>query len=364
MKKKITILPGDGIGPAVVNQMKKVLVAIEEKFEHHFNKCFGDIGASAIEKYGNPLPDEVLESCYQSDVTIVGAVGHPKYDNDFSSTDTPDQGLLRLRKSLELSYNVRPVRTFPSLLDISPLKRQFVKDVDFVIYRELSSGIYFGHKGRNNANTAFDECKYAKDEIEAVAYPAFEAAKKRQDTLTLVDRANVLETSRLWREVVAAIAKKYPDVKYNTLFIDHALADIVMRPQRFGVILTTNLFGDLMSDAAGVITGSVRLIPSMSIGEKTALFEPIYSAYPRDVRKSNANPIAGILSVAMMMDYFELKVEAHAVRSAVTKVLLKGIGTPDLNLRHMVGAAEMGDLIATFITEGDIAELSKTGTII
>ncbi|MEM9886683.1 MAG: 3-isopropylmalate dehydrogenase [Bacteroidota bacterium] len=364
MKKKIAILPGDGTGPIVIKQMEKVLNAIEEKFDHSFELLEGDIGASAIEKVGNPLPEESLERCYEADVTIVGAVGDPKYDNNFSVNDTPDQGLLRLRKSLGLSYNVRPVRTFPNLLNISPLKRAYVKDVDFVIYRELSSGIYFGHKGRKDAHTAFDECVYRASEIEAVARPAFDAAQKRGDTLTLVDRANVLETSRLWREVVASIAKEYPAVAYNTLFIDHALADMVMRPQSFGVILTSNLFGDLMSDAVGVITGSVRLIPSMSIGEKTALFEPIYSAYPRGVRTVNANPVAGVLSVAMMMDYFDLKAEARALRSAVTKILSKGIGTPDLGLRHSVSAAEIGDLMANFITEGNISNMEKGGTII
>lgn len=236
--------------------------------------------------------------------------------------------------------------------------------MDFAIYRELSSGIYFGRKGREGKNVAFDECRYERSEIEAVAYPAFEAARKGSKKLTLVDRANVLETSRLWREVVQEIAKKYPKVEYNTLFIDHALAELLMNPQQFGIILTTNLFGDLMSDAVGVITGSVRLIPSVSIGEEATLFEPIYGAYPKNVRITDANPIAAILSVAMMMDHFELKDEARAIRSAVTNVMSRGIGTPDLNLSYSVGAAEMGDYISTYILEGMIDRKGMVGTII
>ncbi|MEM6700624.1 MAG: isocitrate/isopropylmalate family dehydrogenase, partial [Bacteroidota bacterium] len=202
------------------------------------------------------------------------------------------------------------------------------------------------------------------EEIERVARPAFEEAQKRKKKkLTLVDRANVLETSRLWREVVALIAKQYPEVEYNTLFIDHALAEMIMRPQQFDVILTTNLFGDLMSDAVGVITGSVRLIPSKSIGKNHVVFEPIYSAYPRGVRLSSANPIAGMLSVAMLLEHFDLKTEARTVRSAITRIMKRGIGTPDLNLKHNVSTAEMGDLVATYITEGgdSISGIAETG---
>lgn len=363
MKKKIALLYGDGIGPLILKQGVKVLNAVCERFDHHFDYCVADIGASAIEKYGNALPNSTIESCQNSDATIIGAVGDPMHDNDISSKDTPDQGLLRLRKTLELNYNVRPIRTFPTLLDISPLKRSYVKDVDFVIYRELSSGIYFGRKGRADDQTAFDECRYTVEEIERVARPAFEEALKRKKKLTLVDRANVLETSRLWREVVALIAKEYEEVEYNTLFIDHALAEMIMRPQQFDVILTTNLFGDLMSDAVGVITGSVRLIPSMSIGQRNIVFEPIYSAYPIGVRHSSANPIAGMLSVAMLLEHFNLKTEARTVRSAITRIMKRGIGTPDLNLKYDVSTAEMGDLVATYITEGgdSIGGIAETG---
>ncbi|MEM8527185.1 MAG: 3-isopropylmalate dehydrogenase [Bacteroidota bacterium] len=363
MKKKIALLPGDGIGPLILKQGVKVLNAVGERFDHQFDYCIADIGASALQKFGNALPNSTLESCINSDATIVGAVGDPIYDNDISSKDTPDQGLLRLRKMLELNYNVRPVRTFPTLLDISPLKRRYVKDVDFVIFRELSSGIYFGRQGRADDQTAFDECRYTVTEIERVARPAFEEARKRKKKLTLVDRANVLETSRLWREVVSLIARDYPDIEYNTLFIDHALAEMIMRPQQFDVILTTNLFGDLMSDAVGVITGSVRLIPSMSVGKENIVFEPIYSAYPRGVRLSSANPIAGMLSVAMLLEYFNLKREARTVRSAITRIMKRGIGTPDLNLKYTVSTAEMGDLVATYITEGDdvIGGIAESG---
>jgi 3-isopropylmalate dehydrogenase len=364
MKKKICWLPGDGIGPIVTRQAQKVLNAIEERYDHQFSHCVSEIGASAIKKVGTSLPEFTTESAQNADITFVGAVGDPAYDNDLSKRDTPDRGLLSLRKALNVQYNIRPVRTFPGLLHISPLKSRYIEQVDFSIYRELSSGIYFGDKGRTDTDSAYDVCTYRVSEIEAVAYPAFEAARTQKKSLTLVDRANVLETSRLWREVVHNIAQKYPDVTYRTQFIDHALAELLMKPQQYGIILTTNLFGDLMSDAVGVITGSVRLIPSISLGANTALVEPIYSAYSKDIELNNVNPIAAILSVAMMMDYFKLPKEARAVRSAVTNVLSKGVGTPDLNLRYTVNTADLGDYISAYLLEGRVDEAAVQRSII
>jgi 3-isopropylmalate dehydrogenase len=354
MRKKIALMPGDGIGPTIIKQTTKVLEAVAETFDHSFDLCYCDIGASAIQNYGDPLPETTLETCKNADAAIIGAVGHPDYDNAWSmQRNTPDEGLLKLRKSLDLYLNIRPVITFPLLLQLSPLKEKHVKGVDFVIYRELSSGVYYGEKGRTSARTAaFDQCYYSKEEISRVAKRAFETAKNRKKKkLTLVDKANVMETSRLWREVVYDLTSEYPEVELNTKFIDHAVADIILNPKEYDVILAPNLFGDILSDAAGVITGTVRLIPSGSFGDKHALFEPIYSAHPEKMDKADANPIANILSISMMFDYFDMRIEAKAVRNAVTKVLRKGYGTPDLNLKNKVSAAEIGDSIANYILE-------------
>lgn len=352
-----------------MEQAIRVLDAVSERFGHQFDFCQAEIGASAIEHFGDPLPDFTIEECNDADAVIIGAVGHPKYDNDIISRNTPDEGLLRLRKAMGLYCNIRPVLTFPTLLHLSPLRPEVIKNVDFVIFRELSSGLYFGDKGRTSSNdAAFDQCFYTKEEISRVTKLAFQEAMKRRKILTLVDRANVLETSRLWRETVLEIAQIYSEVQFNHLFVDHAAAEIIMRPQQFDVILTSNLFGDILSDAAGVIPGSVRLIPSASIGEQAKLFEPIYSAYPRGIKPHFANPIAIILSVAMMLDFFELKKEARAVRTAVTRVLGNGMGTPSMNLKKKCSTRELGDRIAYHIESGS-AKRSKqaedgNGTII
>ncbi len=357
MRKKIAMLPGDGIGPTIIHQTKKVLDAIADTYDHQFDYCYTSIGASAIKQFGDALPDFTLETCQNSDATIIGAVGHPKYDNDWTNRNTPDEGLLRLRKALGLYCNIRPVRTFPRLLHISPLKEEIIKKVDIVIFRELSSGLYYGEKGRTSKFTAaFDQCFYTKEEIVRIAKRAFEAALNRKKIVTLVDKANVLETSRLWREVVHEVAKYYPLVTLKTKFIDHAVADMTLAPSQYDVILTSNLFGDILSDAAGVITGSVQLIPSGSFGNQHAVFEPIHSAYPEKMERVYANPIANILSASMMLDYFEMREEAKAIRSAVTKVLKRGIGTPDLNLSSKLSSAEVGDIIASYIADGEFKQ--------
>jgi len=365
MKKKIAILRGDGIGPVLMDQAIKVIEAIAERFKHQFEYCECAFGANAIEEFGEPLPPETLKTSLMADATIIGAVGYPSNENKFRSEKTPDDGLLELRKGLDVFCNIRPIRTFKTLLHLSHLKKRYAADVDFLIYRELSSGIYFGEKGRTeDGSAAYDVCYYNKAQINRIAELAFKAALGRKQKLTLIDKANVLETSKLWREEVQLLAEKYPLVEFSTMFIDHGAAEMLMRPQNFDVILTTNLFGDILSDAAGVITGSVQLIPSASIGEKTALYEPIYSAFPKGIANFNANPIAIILSVAMMMDNFGLILESRTIRSAVIRVLNQKYGTPDLGLDNEVTANEMGDLIAAYVLDGNTIHTTKPPIVI
>lgn len=369
MEKKIAVLPGDGIGPEVIYQAIKVLDAIAERFNHRFKYRFADVGAIAIDKTGNPLPPETLQTCMESDAVLFGAIGHPKYDNDPTAKVRPEQGLLALRKNLGLYANVRPVTTYPTLLDLSPLKPEKVREVDFVIYRELTGGIYFGEKGRKG-NEAFDMCIYNEGEIQRIAHLAFEQSLRRKRKVTLVDKANVLETSRLWRETVTKLAKEYPDVTLDFMFVDNAAMQLIQYPKQFDVILTENMFGDILSDEASVITGSMGLLPSASIGEKTSLFEPIHGSYPQAAGEDIANPMATILSAAMMLESFSLKAEAHVVRKMVRHVLERGIGTAELNLENVFSCSQIGDLIAhlideaEFITMGDDQIKVRISTII
>src|SRR4051794_30330721 len=318
MKKNIGVILGDGIGPEVTRQAIKVLDAVAERFRHDFHYQYGLMGAIAIDKTGNPLPDETIQMCLDSDAILFGAIGHPKYDNDPTAKVRPEQGLLKLRKSLQLFANIRPVSTYAALHHLSPLKSQQLEGVDFVIFRELTGGIYFGKKEVNAEYTeASDLCIYTREEIERISHLAFKAARQRRKKLTLVDKANVLETSRLWRKIVKEIAGSYPDVKVEYLFVDNASMQIILNPRQFDVVLTENMFGDIISDEASVISGSLGMLPSASIGTNTALFEPIHGSYPSAAGKDIANPVGSILSAAMMLDYFNMKEEATLVRSAV-----------------------------------------------
>lgn len=347
MKHKIAVLPGDGIGPEVTEQAMKVLDQVADRFNHRFEYCQCEVGAVAIDSTGNPLPEETLDACLHADAILFGAIGHPKYDNDPTAKVRPEQGLLRLRKSLGLFANIRPVKTYDNLLHLSPLREERVKGTDLVIYRELTGGIYFGAKGRNEAKTeAYDHCTYADYEIDRIARLAFENALTRRGKLTLVDKANVLETSRLWRERVTAIAKEYPEIEFDCMFVDNAAMQLIQYPTQFDVILTENMFGDILSDEASVLPGSMGLLPSASIGEKTALFEPIHGSYPQAAGKDIANPMAAILSAAMMLDHFNLHEEANSIRLAVNKILEAGIGTPEIHPQVVCGCAQIGDLIA------------------
>jgi 3-isopropylmalate dehydrogenase len=351
MKKKIAVLPGDGIGPEIIAEAVKVLKAIEKKYNHEFEYEYGLIGADAIDKTENPYPDATHELCLNADAILFGAIGDPKYDNNPSAKIRPEQGLLKMRAALGLYANIRPVKSYDALLDASPLKNDRIKGVDFVVVRELISGIYFGKpRGRSEDQTiAYDTCVYTKDEILRITAKAFEFAKNRRKKVTLLDKANVLATSRLWREVVTDYAKQFPDIELECNFIDSAAMEVITKPNKFDVILTENLFGDIISDEASVIGGSLGMLPSASMGEKTALYEPIHGSYPQAKGKNIANPMATILSAAMLLEYsFELLEESKAIVNAVDKALNEGFVTEDIN-NGKYKTNEVGDKIVEYI---------------
>ncbi|MEK7177568.1 MAG: 3-isopropylmalate dehydrogenase [Patescibacteria group bacterium] len=351
MKKNIAILPGDGVGPEVINEAVKVLKKIAEKFNHQFKFKEGLIGAIAIDKIGNPYPDETHQLCLKSDAILFGAIGDPKYDNDPKAKVRPEQGLLKMRRALGLYANIRPIITYRSIINHSPIKSEIIKDVNFIFVRELTGGIYFGKKGRSDdKKTAFDICNYSTKEIIRVSKIAFDLATKRNKKVTVVDKANVLETSRLWRETVAEYSKKYPKVTLEMMFVDNAAQQIIKNPKQFDVILTDNMFGDILTDEASVITGSIGMLPSASIGSKVALYEPIHGSYPKAAGKNTANPIGSILSAAMMLDYsFGLKKESEVVYDAVNKTLEQGFGTKDIFDKNPISTSELGNAIINFI---------------
>jgi 3-isopropylmalate dehydrogenase len=347
---QIAVINGDGIGPEVTAQAIKVLNAVGERFGHRFHYSYGLMGADAIDKTGNPLPEATLELCTNSDAILFGAIGHPKFDNDPTAKVRPEQGLLQLRKSLQLFANIRPVNTYPSLHHLSPLKRDRLEDVDFVIYRELTGGIYFGKKETAaEGNEASDLCVYNRSEIERIAHLAFQAAQQRRKKLTLVDKANVLETSRLWRKVVQKVAALYPDITVDYMFVDNAAMQIIVNPKQFDVVLTENMFGDILSDEASVIAGSLGMLPSASIGTHTAMFEPIHGSYPQAAGKDIANPVGSILSAAMLLDYLNLYEEATSVRNAVRWALDTKFVTKDIDPINYYFTSTVGDLISDYI---------------
>ena len=352
MDFKIAVLPGDGIGPEIIDQAKKVIIVVGKKYNHKFNFTHGLVGAIAIDKTGNPLPAETLELCKSSDAVLFGAIGDPKYDNNPSAKVRPEQGLLAMRKELGLYANVRPVTTFPALIDKSPLKREIVQGVDIMMIRELTGGIYFGKpQGRSeDGNTAYDTSVYSRYEIERVVKLACEYAMTRSKKLTVVDKANVLATSRLWRETALLVARGYKELTIDFMFVDNAAMQLIQNPGRFDVIVTENMFGDILSDEASVLTGSLGLLPSASIGLSTSVFEPIHGSYPQAAGKNIANPLGTILSVSMMFDLaFNLKTEAETVRTAVEKSIEAEIVTEDLNRTHPKSTSHVGDWIAEYI---------------
>ena len=350
MNIKIALLSGDGIGPEVTAESVKVLEAIAEKYGHKFKFTSADVGAVAIDKTGNPLPDKTLEICANADAILFGSIGDPKYDNNPKAKVRPEQGLLKLRKSMGLFANIRPLTTYDALIGKSNLKEQVIKGTDFVIYRELTGGIYFGDKVLStDGKSASDNCSYSTDEIDRIAHLAFKAALKRRKKLTLIDKANVLETSRLWRKHVTALSKSYPEVALDFLFVDNAAMQIILNPRQFDVILTENMFGDIISDEASVIAGSIGLLASASIGKNAALFEPIHGSYPQAKGKNIANPIASILSAAMLLEHLNLFKEAQNIKDAVNKSLDMKVCTSDINSESLFKTDDIGAFIVDYI---------------
>ncbi|MEN8964613.1 MAG: 3-isopropylmalate dehydrogenase [Polaribacter sp.] len=348
MKLNIALLAGDGIGPEVIDQAVKVSDAIAKKYNHEINWKPALTGAAAIDAVGEPYPDETHEICASSDAVLFGAIGHPRFDNDPSAKVRPEQGLLKMRKKLGLFANVRPTFTFPSLLDKSPLKRERIEGTDLVFLRELTGGIYFGEKGRREeGETAFDNCVYTRAEVQRLAKKGFELAMTRGKKLCCVDKANVLETSRLWRETVQAMEKDYPEVEVSYEFVDAVAMRLVQWPNSYDVLITENLFGDILTDEASVISGSMGLMPSASLGAEIGLFEPIHGSYPQATGLNIANPMATVLSAAMMFENFGLQEEGKAIRDAVNKALEKGVVTEDLaDGQKSYGTKEVGDWLA------------------
>ncbi|NJN25464.1 MAG: 3-isopropylmalate dehydrogenase [Cyclobacteriaceae bacterium] len=349
MNYKIAVLAGDGIGPEIVDQAIKVLKAVGKKFNHSFEFTEAKVGACAIDAVGNPFPDETFELCMASDAVLFGAIGDPKYDNDPKAKVRPEQGLLAMRKKLGLYANIRPVTTFPSLLHKSPLRKDLVEGADFVVVRELTGGIYFGEpRGRSEDGTkAYDTCTYTREEVQRITKLGFEYAAKRNKRLTVVDKANVLATSRLWRETVQEMVPEHPDIAVDFMFVDNAAMQIIQWPKKFDVMVTENMFGDILSDEASVITGSLGLLPSASVGIHTSVFEPIHGSYPQAAGKDIANPIATVLSAAMMLELaFDLTEEAKAIRDVVDKSMTAGMVTEDIAEGKAYKTSQVGDWLA------------------
>lgn len=352
MNYKIAAIPGDGIGPEVVREATHILQKIGEEFNHKFKIKYALVGGCAIDEVGVPLPDETLKLCKSSDAVLLGAVGGYKWDNTAAKV-RPEQALLALREELNLYCNLRPALLYKSLIDASPLKKEFIKDgIDIAVIRELTGGIYFGRRGRmveDDVETAFDTEKYSKEEVRRIAKIAFETAMKRNKKVTSVDKANVLESSRLWRETVIEVSKEYEQVELNHMYIDNASMQLVRNPAQFDVIVTSNMFGDILSDEASMITGSIGMLPSASLGEgKLGMYEPIHGSAPDIAGMDIANPLATILSVAMMLRYsFNLEEEAKTIENAVVKVLEDGYRTKDIYSEGtiLVGTRKMGQLV-------------------
>lgn len=353
MKLNIAVLPGDGIGPEIIEQALRVTEAVCQKFGHELSYKYGIVGACAIDKVGDPYPTETHELCMASDAVLFGAIGDPKFDNDPSAKVRPEQGLLRMRKSLGLYANLRPVSTFPTLVHKSPLRPDLVDGADFMCVRELTGGLYFGRpQGRSeDGNTAYDTCVYSREEVERILHLSYKYARMRRKKLTVVDKANVLCTSRLWRQIAQEVEKQYPDVETEYMFVDNAAMQIIQWPKRFDVLVTENLFGDILTDEASVITGSLGMLPSASIGIHTSVFEPIHGSYPQAAGKNIANPLATILSAAMMFEYaFDLKEEGNLIRKAVAESMDAGIVTEDIASGNKAyTTSDVGDWIVNFI---------------
>ncbi|MDP4239217.1 MAG: 3-isopropylmalate dehydrogenase [Bacteroidota bacterium] len=352
-KLTIAVLPGDGIGPEIVEQALNVTKAVCKKFGHTLNYEYGIVGACAIDSTGEPYPKATHDLCMQSDAVLFGAIGDPKYDNNPAAKVRPEQGLLKMRKDLGLFANIRPVSTFPSLIHKSPLRADLVEGADFMCIRELTGGMYFGRpQGRSeDGNTAYDTCVYTREEVERILHLAYKFALQRNKKVTVVDKANILATSRLWRQIAQEIAPQYPDVETEYMFVDNAAMRIIQWPKSFDILVTENLFGDILTDEASVITGSMGMLPSASIGIHTSVFEPIHGSYPQATGKNIANPLATILSAALMFEYaFGLMEEGALIREAVTASMDAGVVTEDIaDNSKAYKTTDVGEWIVNYI---------------
>lgn len=350
MKLKIAILAGDGIGPEIMKQGVAVLSAIAQKYDHEFSYEKALVGACAIDACGDPYPDATHEVCMHSDAVLFAAVGDPKYDNNPMLKVRPETGLLSMRKKLGLFANVRPVATFDSLLHKSPLKEELLRGADFVVIRELTGGMYFGEKYQDN-DRAYDTNVYTRPEVERILKVAFEMAMERRKHLTVVDKANVLASSRLWRQIAKQTESQYPEVTTDYMFIDNASMRVLTDPRFFDVIVTENTFGDILTDETSCITGSMGLQPSASLGEHTPLFEPVHGSWPQAAGQNLANPLAQILSAAMLLEHFGLAKEGALIREAVNSSLDSNVRTPEIQVDggNHYGTREVGQWIVNYI---------------
>lgn len=350
MKLKIAVLAGDGIGPEISVQGVAVTKAVCEKFGHEVSFKEALCGAAAIDAVGEPFPAETLRVCKEADAVLFSAVGDPKFDNDPAARVRPEQGLLAMRKQLGLFANIRPVQTFKCLVHKSPLKDELVDGADFVCIRELTGGMYFGEKHEGD-DMAYDTNKYTREEVERILKVGYEYARRRRRHLTVVDKANVLASSRLWRKVAQEMAPLYPDVETDYMYVDNAAMRMIQDPKFFDVMVTENTFGDILTDEGSCITGSMGLLPSASTGESTPVFEPIHGSWPQAKGQNIANPLAQILSVAMLFEYFGLSEEGALVRRAVDASLDENIRTPEIQVAGgaAYGTREVGQWIVNWI---------------
>jgi 3-isopropylmalate dehydrogenase len=348
MNLKVFILPGDGIGNEVTRAATDVLSAVAKKFEHTLELSYGLLGGIAIHKTGTPFPKETEELCLKADATFMGAVGLPEFDNAPPS-QRPEAGLLGIRRVLDVFANLRPVRTYPSLVESSPLKNHVVDGTDMLIVRELTGGLYYGQPRGMDQNRAFNTMSYTRYEIERVTHKAFQLARNRRRKVTSVDKSNALEVSQFWRQVVVDVAKNYPDVQLEHMLVDNAAMQMVLRPTQFDVMLTENTFGDILSDVGGILAGSIGMLPSASLGESKGLYEPVHGSAPDIAGQNKANPLGAIGSVAAMLEYtFGLVKEANAVNDAIGRVLASGRVTADLRPK---GKPATTDEVALAVSE-------------
>ena len=351
MDFKIAVLAGDGIGPEISEQGVAVMTAVCERFGHTVSYEYAICGADAIDKVGDPFPEETFQTCLRADAVLFSAVGDPKYDNDPTSKVRPEQGLLAMRKGLGLYANIRPIETFDCLVHKSPLKDELVRGADFICIRELTGGMYFGEKYQDH-DRAYDTNVYTRGEIERILRVGFEYARRRQHHLTVVDKANILASSRLWRQIAKEMEPLYPDVRVDYMYVDNASMRMLQEPRFFDVIVTENTFGDILTDEASCITGSMGLLPSASTGEHTPVFEPVHGSWPQAAGKNIANPLAQILSVAMLFEYFGLMEEDRVIREAVRASLDAHVRTPEIQVEGgaTYGTKEVGEWIVKRLT--------------